>query len=185
MNIISSSLTTYHNNLNKSHHSIISLFNRLATIRRPLVNTGHQTITSSLIQAMQPLASLVGSRQRRDITHFEETLRNIDEYWVAVERRYIALFCCLVGWNAWNIVYIFNCFFERACGYQFLSIWNLTHTICAMGAMAVFLRNKPLESLNRDNVHQQRCQHGLSLLNLYRDDKTKLLYHIHHEKKYG
>ena len=132
---------------------------------------------------MQPLASLVGSRQRRDITHFEETLRNIDEYWVAVERRYIALFCCLVGWNAWNIVYIFNCFFERACGYQFLSIWNLTHTICAMGAMAVFLKNKPLESLNRDNVHQQRCQHGLSLLNLYRDDKTKLLYHIHHEKK--
>ena len=51
-----------------------------------------------------------------------------------------------------------------------------------MGAMAVFLRNKPLESLNRGNVHQQRCQHGLSLLNLYRDDKTKLLYHMHHGK---
>ena len=76
---------------------------------------------------------------------------------------------------------IFLTVFLSARAATVLSIWNLTHTICAMGAMAVFLKNKPLESLNRDNVHQ-RCQHGLSLLNLYRDDKTKLLYHIHHEK---
>ena len=127
---------------------------------------------------MQPIGELVGNRQRKDILHFETCLKDIDEYWIAVERRYIAMFCCLVGWNAWNIIYIFNCLFDSACGYNFLSVWNLTHTITAAAAMSVFLKNKPLVRLNRASVHEQRCQHGLSLLNMFREGGNKQLFHV-------
>ena len=127
---------------------------------------------------MKPLSELVGSRQRKDIVHFETILKDIDEYWIAVERRYIILFCFLLGWNTWNIIYICNCIFDTKCGYGFLSMWNLSHTIIAASAISLFLKNKPLQTLNRARVHEERCQNGLSLLNMYRDEKKKKVFHV-------
>ena len=57
-------------------------------------------------------------------------------------------------------------------------MWNLSHTIIAASAISLFLKNKPLQTLNRASVHEERCQNGLSLLNMYRDEKKKKVFHV-------
>ena len=57
---------------------------------------------------MAPASSFVAPRQRKDIQSFESCLREVDEYWLLVARRYIALLVVIVVWNAWNLYDLYN-----------------------------------------------------------------------------
>jgi hypothetical protein len=121
-------------------------------------------------------SATVPSRQRKDIVNFERCLLTIDNYWSAVGRRYIALFCVLVFWNVWNMYDLFHRIFLNNFEGGQVNSYIVSHTILGGTALFGFWRSKASERLTRSSVHYNRLNHGLRLLNLYRNESDSKLY---------
>lgn len=123
-----------------------------------------------------PSSSTVPRRQRKDIANFERCLVKIDNYWSAIGRRYIALFSALVFWNVWNFYELFNRIFLNHFGDKEVNSYIIGHTLIGGAALVMFWRSKAFERLTRSSVHQNRLNHALRLLNLYRNESDSKLY---------
>lgn len=120
---------------------------------------------------MAPASSFVAPRQRKDIQSFESCLREVDEYWLLVARRYIALLVVLVVWNVWNVYDLYKKAFA-------VDPYVISHSIAGGLCLLIFFKTKAHERLKRSSVHYDRLNAGLRLLNLRRGESE--LRELHH-----